>query len=512
MAKRTTTDDDSDTNGAEASALAPGKVDAGKRMSPMERLAEGDEARFARISNELGDGGLVTLERRPEGRMDYSWIGEIGAKGFSPALVAQVYGGGDYRATAKTIKGALFFDTIRFSIDASIPAKHPLAKGAEAPTTPGTHDPAALVNAVAQAVRAQLPAAPAGPDPMVLQMMQNQHAMMMALLTRDAAPKTDPAILALLTKMAERNEGGGVLQEIKKLQAIQEFTGMGSGGGNDDAKPAETDWKLEIFRALGPTVAPMLVNLLANQAGGGAAMPPSTVAEIGGIAGQPALPAPAAQILPPNPAAAAAPTAIPTANPSASPADPMLNPLLAAFIPQFRKVALAAAAKHRDPFEWVSTKMDEIGPMMQGPIFALARADDWFKKIFGNDPAAAESIEWLAQMRNHVLAFWVVYDVTEKFSKTPTLDPAAYATDLVQRAPESFHDYLFSMTGEEAWAEMFNDSKLPASTIMAVRIAVDKELDGDEIEVTATDASQPAATTPESFAVAEVKPPGKKKK
>lgn len=448
--------------------------------SPMERAAEKEETAILELLNsEQVNDATIELKRRGVAQTVFAHLAEIPAKGFSQENVKRIFGGGDYKARVRFAKSGNFGPQFDFTIDHSIPSIYPMpAKAADPSREDRTPE---LVNALSAAFKSALPAVPAGPDALTLQLIKSQGEMLQALLLRaPVQPATDPALLDLLKEtraelraLREAPRGGdSFMAEIKKFQTLSEL--FGSNGA--DNPPAPVDFKMKLVEVLGPAFAPLIANMLTNGAAGAA------------VAAQPAL----------MPAAAANP------NPAADPNQPAtdMNPLFKVFLAQFRSLALVAAAKGRNAYEWADSKLDDIGAQYHPQIFALANKDDWFAQIFGADPGASAHRDWLFAMRNAILTRAFVGHVRANAAAVPRPDPAALAAQFVDSVSESYLDTLSELVGTPAMWERLWVSADPATApidaawLEQVRVAFEDELFEDDTPTAAEPVTSPAASTP----------------
>lgn len=450
--------------------------------SPMERERERQENTLVELIKAAGmTDGIVALKRRAVNETDFGHLAEMSTAVFSEENVRKIYGGGDYRAQFKTSTGT-FAGNYSFKVDYSIPSKFPNA--ASKPDDERREDRTPeLVTALTAAMKSAMP--PPAPPPdnsIMLKFIEMQGQQITALLTsRSAAP--DPALAELRAEIRALKENGGgnkrgkLRDEIEDMMAIMDLTG-GRGGGGGDA-PEKPDRVTELIRALAPAVAPMVARMM-----GGPMPDPAQLAAMNGAqpllaAGQPLATQPATQ-------------------PGQTTQPDDMNIFLKPFIGEFRRVAILAASKGRDAFEWADAKLDDIDPRFHPAIFQLANAENWFAEMFGGDPTANAHVAWLLEMRNAILTRFFVADVTNAFHAAPAADPAPYAAQFLDRVSVSFHERLWDLLDPEAWKQTFANSVATGAIpntdwLEKLRVAFEDELSEEE-PTAETVAAEPGKT------------------
>lgn len=466
---------------------APEPDDEDKR-SPLDREQDRQERAIADVlSREKVQGGTIQLSRRSPGEATYGYLAEIPAETYSEENVKLIYGGGDYKAQVKTSDGK-FKGNFQFKIDYSIPSKHP-----EKREEKKENDVAAIIAAVTAAMKssAPVPVAPAGPDPMTMKLIEGMFMMMGTMMTNKPTG-ADPAMAAQLAEirgelraMKEAGGGGGGgglngffnnFSKFKELIAdsIPESAAGGGGGGGEE-KPDRGMQALSLFAPLINAVGEKVLlgnnQPVAQQAAAEPEQPQLTNGATPAAATTPA----AAGL----PAAATNGTA---ANGTAKPALPMNA--FSLFLPEFRRVAILAATKNRDPFDWVEDKLASIPVKFHVDVFNLANRETWFADIFGTDQKAMERLAWLLDMRNSILLLRFVAEAEKAFAQQvparPT--PEKFASDFIDGASVSSLEKLFDYTDPAAWDMLFPSTSIDPTWLEAVRVALDKELSGEDEE------------------------------
>ncbi len=458
------------------------------RRSPMERAAEKEEMAILDLLNgEQVNDATIELKRRGVAQTIFAHLVEIPAKGFSQENVKRVFGGGDYKARVRFAKSGTFGPQFEFTIDHAIPSIYPTTtKTADTSREDRTPE---LVTALTAAMKSAMPPPPPAPDNSLLMLLiKQQGEQTLAMLTRPA-PSADAALTAQLAELRAElrslkengggNRGGGDFQKtLENARMLIELTG-GSGGDT----PAAPDRVSELIKALAPAVAPLVQRMLGAPGADPATMPLANGA-------QPLLPAGAV--------AGTGTARTVTATTENQPVEDM-SVLVQLFLPEFKRLAMQAAAKGRDAFEWADSKLDDIDPKYHDEIFKLANAEDWSAKLFGPEVAASPHFAWLLEMRNAILTRMFVADVTNAAKTNPPVDPTAYAGAFLDRASVSYHDALFNLTDPEAWKQIFEPyaAGLDAAWLENVRLAFEKELGADdETEAPAAEPAAAPATDP----------------
>ncbi len=452
--------------------------DPADKRSPLDREQDRQEQAIADVmAREKVQGGFIELSRRCPGEVNFGYLAKIPAETYSPENVRLIFGGGDYKMQIKTSDGK-FRGHFELKVDYAIPAKHPEKPLEEKKE----NDVAAIIAAVTAAMKSNAPApvAAAGPDPMMLEMMKGMFGMVMAMV---AAKPTgpDPTVTAAIARIEAQVQtlkdgggsgGGGLNGFLNNFSKIKELiadsipegaAGGGSSGGEE--KPDRGMQALSLFAPLINAVGEKV--LLGNQpvqqqaAAEPAAQPQLTNGQAATNGATPA----AAIATPANGTAATQPKA----------------PMITLFLPEFRRLAIAAASRNSDPFDWVADKLESVRAF-KGQIFDLANKEEWFKEIFGTDPQAMKRMAWLLEMRNSILLFRFVAEAEKAFalqggdSKTPE----KFALDYIDGASVSSLDTLFDFTDPKPWDQLFPSTAIEAAWLEAVRVALDKELRGDD--------------------------------
>lgn len=476
------------------------------KRSPMERENDKQEQKIVELlRSEQLTGGTVNLKRRTLTDTKMNYLTTMAADNFSQQVIAQMFGGGDYFAQFLKADGT-FLTSLNFSIDHQIPAKFPGGAGKPEEKTDRTPE---LVTAVTAAIRANAPPPPAPPDnTLLLAMMKQNGDLMVAALSRNQTPATDPALLAVLQSQTElmremkaelargrnnqnNNGGGNIVGELEKIEALGDMLERMAErrGGKGEDKP---DRLGQVITALGPAAVP-IVNKFLGIAQQETAAPAAAL---------PALPAPS------GPAAAVAAANAKAASAQPVETDPMQNPLVAAYMAQFRTAALTAAGKGKDAFDWADSMLDNIGPQYHVQIFTLANAEDWFEKIFGKEAGASLHLSWLLEMRNAILTRALIAEVTANFNATPRPKPEEFAPGFLDRVSVSYHETLADLTEPEEWQRTFAPAKIEAIWLEQLRAAFEKEL----IEPDAGAAAEPAASPEPARGSATPLPPNEREK
>lgn len=199
--------------------------------APLTATEERRERELEDLLQELGSDGRIRVWHVVDGKPSYA--GEMSLDGFSLDAVLEIYGGGD--------KSLVFYqgrekrDTLRVSLDPSIPPKNPRSKSSVAPSiapSSGVADMTALFAAMAQGNMA------------MMQMMQTMTAqnsaamntMLGAVATALTAKKDERDPMDMALKMAELLKPNGAATPASELFNVFE-KGMNVAknlGGNDE--------------------------------------------------------------------------------------------------------------------------------------------------------------------------------------------------------------------------------------------------------------------------------------
>lgn len=443
------------------------------RRSPMERAAQKEEEAILDLLNsEQVNDATIELKRRGAAQTVFAHLAEIPAKGFSQENVKRIFGGGDYKARVRFAKSGTFGPQFDFTIDHSIPSIYPAVAKVATETQREDRTPE-LVTALTAAMKSAMPPPPAAPDNSLLMLLIKQQGEQMLAMHNRPAPAPDAGLAAQLAELKSElrslkengggNRGGGdsFQKTLENARTLIELTGGGSGS---DA-PEKPDRVSELIRALAPAVAPLVQRLM-----GAPAADPNAGSPANGA--QPLLPAGAV--------AGTGPERTVSANPNQPTED--MSVLVQLFLPEFKRLAMQAAAKGRDAFEWADSKLDDIDPKYHDAIFKLANAEDWSAKLFGPEVAASPHFAWLLEMRNAILTRMFVADVTNAAKTNPPVDPAAYAPAFLDRVSVTYHARLCDLLEPEDWSEIFSPyvADFDAAWLEQVRLAFEKELFEDE--------------------------------
>lgn len=449
----------------------PGEPEENNLSASERELRRQEENIQSLLRSEGINGATAVVKRKLIHEPDYCHLSEIEAAGFSEEKIKNLYGGGEYKISFRSVAGVILGQA-RFRIDSTIPPKYPGVKPEEKKPD-ASMDVSKIVDSVVAAIASQKPAAaqdnsllvelmkqngemaraamtkPAGPDPMVLMMMESQKAMLAEL--KDL-------------KAAKAEGGGSVMSKIKEIQAIQELLGGGGGGGDDDddsPRPHKKTAMETILETLGPLAAAYMQSRGIVAAG---ADPAQVAQNVTPMAGQPTPPAAAGQ-----------------------PSDPM-SPLFAVYKIQFRTLALKAAANKRDAFAWVSGKLDDIPENVHATVYQLANGDDWFDQIFSGAPEATQHITWLTTMRMAVLTQWLKSELITACRLDPRPEPAAVAKTFLDKVTVDFDDTLWDLVSVDdvtnsEWGDLFDGTGVDEVWLEQVRKTIDDEMtdeDGDD--------------------------------
>lgn len=462
------------------------------KRSPLERAAEREEEGMVKLLNseQLG-GGFVELRRQAPTETEFGYLGKMSVENFSQENVKKIYGGGDYKCQIKNRAGE-FKASTAFKIDYSIPTLYPGAVKKEKEETMDR-----IPEVIAAMTAALKNAAPPPPPPqdntILLKMMEQNTAILTAALS-NKGPAVDPNMAAMLAELraevrelrnnAGNNRGPSLGAQIKDFVALQELIGGGVGDGDGDGETGKTDWKEKAMDIFGPVAAAMIMKGMNIDPNGTQQLTPEQQAQLQQMIQQQQQPA----LLP----AAAQPGA------AVAPVKPVIdvNPLFKIYLGEFKRVALQAATKGRDAFEWADAKIDDIDPKYHDKIFELANKETWFAEIFGGDVASSAHYKWLLDMRNMILTRWLVVDVVKAYGGNPRPEPAAYAAGFLDRSSVSFHDELFNLTHPddvENWKQGFVLHDVDAVWLEKLRAEFEKLLKEDE-EPAATVVTSPEST------------------
>ncbi len=483
---------------------------AGSSAREREIAREENEV-FTAFRSELGSAGTVSLHRShpnsPTTRPGY--VGTIAAHDFTIERVTEMYGGGDFIARAK-VDGSRFSGTERrFTIDHAIPPKNPKA-GAERKEPPPV-DIAGIVTAITAA----LPK-PAPENTSLLQTMIAQQTTIMTEAMRRPEPKQDPAMLTALEsivrlvdkvttrldRLEERISQPTAAPTLKEQMADMVEFAEAMGFSRDGGKGGEDS---NFWKDLGKGAAEALAPILKNHFAG--AVPAPFVPP---LLTQPMVPAPTRAAPASPPASISVETSPPTgATPGAATETPEMHLALNAMIGRFRSAAIDAARKQSDPVQWVASMLGFVPVAHHRAIFNTANAKDWFAQIFAGDPEAPQHLQFLMDVRNAILLHaFVAY--TTQAAANPAATVEQLAKDFIGWASPDFQDPLFDATDPENWAQIFAGSQLNPAWLEGLRVALDRELDGEEEAAAATPAASVAPIAEEPAAGKLKAPRGKK--
>jgi hypothetical protein len=472
----------------------PDASDADKR-TPLERERDRQEQDMLElISRARLNDGIVAIKRRSVNEVEFGTLPDMPASAFSEDNILKIYGGGDYKVQFKTSAGK-FVGQAAFKIDYSIPPKYP-GRAMDSEKRESTAD---IIAAVTAAVKQSIPPpiAPQQDNTILLKMMEQNTAILTAALARgdsnanggmkEMLADLKAEIRELKSNANQANRPQGLTSAIKDYMALQEI--IGGGGGGDDDAPKSTDWKEKLFDVFGPVVAALVMKGM-NIDPNAQQLTPEQQAQMTAALQQQQN---QTQLTAPAGAARDAAAGV-AASSQLNPAKPVtdMNPLFKIYLVEFRRLAIQAATKGRDAFEWADAKMDDIDEKYHEKIFELANKETWFAEIFATDAIAITHFKWLLDMRNMILTRWLVADVVKAYGETPRVEPEVYAKGFVDRASLSFHDTLVDLTDPEAWQQTFVLHELDAVWLEKLRGAFVTVLDVDEEVDTAV--TSPATT------------------
>lgn len=432
---------------------------------------------FSRMRRELGSSGFVTLRRShpATGQTKPGYIGEMEISQFSIENVTNLYGGGDFIAQGRPANGQIAAEH-RFTIDHTIPPKNPRS-GVKEEKQPST-DVASIIrelhNAMPKADNTGLveivKAALARPEP------KSEIIALTEMIKelREESRRSEDRFMKLFERLNEnRAEPGDPLAQLDRVfeiaDRVAEIRGNGTKGEGDT-------WKEKIVDVLKDAIPIVAKNF-------GQVMPPQP----GAVAALPAAPI-RVPALPVNQPAAAATKETPVA--AAAGAEDM-NATLNFALNRFRSMAMDAARKGKDAWEWVDSMIGFIPDNFHGEIYKLANAEDWFNRIFGADPEATKYLEFLTSVRESILARAFIAHVRTFAAAQKTSDDTVKL--FLAWVHSSFHDALFAMADDsESWAEAFRDTGLDADWLERVRKEILSSLDGEKV-VDLSPADAPAA-------------------
>ena len=142
------------------------------------------------------------------------------------------------------------------------------------------------------------------------------------------------------------------------------------------------------------------------------------------------------------------------------PPAPDASPDMNLILNQFRSMAINAAKKDLDPFEWTQGILEMVPDKDQPRVFALANSDAWFADIFGeNSQEASKYYEYLLSVRNSVLtiAFANSADLARANTEKP-ISGEEFGKSFVGWACPTFRHELRALLDEsEFLPELFSE-------------------------------------------------------
>lgn len=401
-----------ESNGTTPSIDDPGHVPGADDPTPADRDESDQEKKIlSLLKNEQLANGTIALKRRAVNESQFGHLTELPVENFSVELVAKLYGGGDYRAIARTSRNTIVTN-FAFKVDYAIPAKHP---NAPAPGTPPAPESKTDLPALIAAVRTAIgPAGGGGGDtPILVAMIGMMQAVSVESSKANAAAAAEQAKANAELMKALLNQGKGGSQDSVLLQRISDLerelkSNRGGlkdfaetvavidsirGDKSDDDKPSPFERTLtKIAEAVAPIIQAKL-GMPQPQRRTLAAATPANGATPG-----------AARSTLAGATEAAAPV---ETNPQATQLENIENQmtsLMVVLFQQFKPRAIQAAEEKKDPEEFTMGLLSLVPPTYEDSIYKAAAADNWFENLFGNDAAAEKHREFLTKVREVIVS------------------------------------------------------------------------------------------------------------
>ena len=198
---------------------------------PVSPTTERRERELEDLLSELGSDGRIKIWHVIDGKSSYA--GEMSLDGFTLDALLEAYGGGD--KTLVFYQGREKKETVRYSLDPSIPPRNPRTPKPTAPSAsgaPSLGDMSTLIAAMAQSSMSSMQMM----QTMMAQGQQMTTTMLNAVATVLASKKDDRDPMDVALKMAELLKSNGANTPASELFTIFE-KGMNVAkamGGNDE--------------------------------------------------------------------------------------------------------------------------------------------------------------------------------------------------------------------------------------------------------------------------------------
>lgn len=198
---------------------------------PVSPTTERRERELEDLLSELGSDGRIKIWHVIDGKSSYA--GEMSLDGFTLDALLEAYGGGD--KTLVFYQGREKKETVRYSLDPSIPPRNPRTPKPTAPSAsgaPSLGDMSTLIAAMAQSSMSSMQMM----QTMMAQGQQMTTTMLNAVATVLASKKDDRDPMDVALKMAELLKSSGANTPASELFTIFE-KGMNVAkamGGNDE--------------------------------------------------------------------------------------------------------------------------------------------------------------------------------------------------------------------------------------------------------------------------------------
>lgn len=441
---------------------------------------------FRTLAAELGEGASVSLFRShpAHGQMRPGYIGSLPIDQFTLENVTNLYGGGDFIAEGKTSAGNFAGQKRKFQIDHTIAPKNPRGekeKPAAAPAGPSITEVMAAARAeqgpLVDLVKTVLARPQSAPDhTLILEVLKQSQASESRVMS--VIQKMHDQTQTMMRELADSRGSGGAEEELEKFARMADMMGYSREGGREAAPVPAWVSLLESF-------AKPLAEVFAKQFAGGVAASPIAALPMAAATTQPNGTPPA------SPGGAAVDV---TASPVTENQLPdAMNPILKYALANFKTSALKAAARLKNPFEFVDGVLSMAPDQYLPQIFNVARADDWFTQIFGNEAEALKHVQWLAEMREVMIAKALVH-TAEQFSATQKT-PEETARQFFGWCPINCAETILGAAEDAAnWAELFEGAPVDPAWLETFRGEIVKTFsEGEKVE---TFPAQAAAAAP----------------